>query len=279
MLSFALPLVFASLFSFAAAFRGLFDSIPAKDLSLERVKAMPVPENANKLLVYTRANHPPLPTLLHILKNWPVDVNAVSEDGKTALYYATRAQDFDALHALLSRGAIVTRECLLTAIYYQNFELLQLLEKFCLLSKGDFCFLMERTAAVGNAEVVKFLLDLRPDIDLAGRGNVLNGAASHGHDNTRVIKMLLERNADIGAVDQLGQNCLFKALRFPDPDDEYCNLIYLLEAAGDRAYELMTVKDVEGKCVLDFLDYERTPEHVWTIMQEIEEVQWPDNKN
>ncbi len=95
-------------------------------------------------------------------------------------------------------------------------------------AEGDYCNALQAAAEEGNPEIVKLLLERGADINQAGPlGNALSRAAEEGHLKT--VELLLERGADVNAQGGYYGSALHAAAR--DGRQEMVNL--LLEYGAD----------------------------------------------
>ena len=103
-------------------------------------------------------------------------------------------------------------------------------------------------ATNGHTDIVKLLLDRGADIDAVYRdgNNALTLAATNGHANT--VKLLLDRGADIDHVSKYGKTVLIETARFWPRSDGNTDTVKLLL---DRGADINAV-DTSGNTALIF---------------------------
>ena len=150
------------------------------------------------------------------------DVNAIDNDGNTALMWAAFNGNIDIVRFLLDRGAdanIINRlnnNVLMHAAQHGHTKIVELL----LLAGIDVNIrgVNGYTALIfavinGHTDTVKLLLDKGADINAVDddKNTALIFAAQNGHID---VKLLLDRGADVNAINNCGSTALIMAARY-----------------------------------------------------------------
>ncbi len=146
------------------------------------------------------------------------EIDAVDENGRTALLIATHRNNIEAATVLIDAGADVNRK--------DNIE--------------DSPFLY--AGAEGRLEILRLMLKAGADLASTNRygGTALIPAAHHGHVET--VRELLQTKIDIDHINKLGWTALLEAVILGDGSPTYVEIVRLLVDAGAD----MTIADRDG---------------------------------
>ena len=146
------------------------------------------------------------------------EIDAVDENGRTALLIATHRNNIEAATVLIDAEADVNRK--------DNIE--------------DSPFLY--AGAEGRLEILRLMLKAGADLASTNRygGTALIPAAHHGHVET--VRELLQTKIDIDHINKLGWTALLEAVILGDGSPTYVEIVRLLVDAGAD----MTIADRDG---------------------------------
>jgi ankyrin repeat protein len=161
--------------------------------------------------------------VMKLLISRRADLNALDHEGRSPLHRAFQHQKFDSMKLLVNRDAVNVRDRSNSTLLHEasasgNFDVMELL-----LSHGADVDVhdhrgdspLHRAFHHQNFDAVKILVN-RGAVNVCDRSNstLLHEAAGSG--NIDIIRLLLDRDADVNVLDRCGDSPLHKAFRYHD---------------------------------------------------------------